>query len=348
MERSPNPAASMSHAVWFTGPEEVAIRDEKMRDPGPAEIRIHALASGISQGTEMLVYRGQVPDDLELDLPTLEGSYAFPIKFGYACVGRVDECGDSVKGFRRGDLVFAHHPHQTDFTVPAELAVPLPSLVDPAVGTLLANVETAMNVLLDANPRIGERVVIFGQGVVGLVVMMLLKQIGNVTVVAVEPSPFRAKVSRELGADMVVENPDDTVRAVEEATGGAGADISIESSGNAMALNIALDCLAFQGTAVVVSWYGSKPVPVQLGGRFHRQRLRVVSSQVGHVDPALQPRWNRSRRLDLATSLLSQLPLASLITDRVPFREAPKAYDQMNRSGDELLQVVLTYGDVDV
>src|SRR5262249_34548632 len=145
---------------------------------GPGDVRVQAIASGISHGTEMLVYRGQVPAELELDLPTLRGAFSFPIKYGYARVGRVVEAGPTVGGLAVGDLVFALHPHQTAYVVPASLAVRLPPDLDPELGVFLANAETAVNVLLDAAPRLGERCVVFGQGVVGLLVLQLLGQAG--------------------------------------------------------------------------------------------------------------------------------------------------------------------------
>src|SRR5688572_28498734 len=154
-----------ARAVWFPAPRAVEIRAEAVPDPGPGEVRVDNLASAISHGTEMLVYRGQVPPDLELDLPTLRGSYQFPIKYGYASVGRVVEVGPDVDGLRPGDVVFVHHPHQSSYVVPATMPIPLPSDIDPVLGVFLANVETALNVVLDAAPRLGERVAIFGQGV---------------------------------------------------------------------------------------------------------------------------------------------------------------------------------------
>src|SRR5947209_16557843 len=135
----------------------------------------------------MLVYRGQVPPDFDLDLPTLRGSFRFPIKYGYATVGQVVEVGEGVQNLRAGDLVFVHHPHQTEFVVPASMPVRLPPELPPEAGVLFANVETAINVMLDAHPRLGERVAVFGQGVVGLLLTQLLRRVGTATVLAVDP-----------------------------------------------------------------------------------------------------------------------------------------------------------------
>ena len=165
-------------AVWLTQPRTLELRREPLPELGPGDVRIEAIASAISHGTEMLVYRGQVPLDLELDLPTLRGSFAFPIKYGYASVGRVVDVGVAVDSLTRGDVVFVHHPHQSSYVVPATMPIALPSGLDPTLGVFLANVETALTIALDAAPRLGERVAIFGQGVVGLLLTQLIRRTG--------------------------------------------------------------------------------------------------------------------------------------------------------------------------
>jgi 2-desacetyl-2-hydroxyethyl bacteriochlorophyllide A dehydrogenase len=335
-------------SLWFPRAGEVELRREPMRVPLPTEVRVRAMVSAISHGTEMLVYHGQIPRDLDLDLPTLQGSFRFPIKYGYASVGRVVEVGEAVKELCVGDLVFALHPHQTEYVVPGSWVVRLPTGLDPESGVFLANVETAVNVLLDAAPRLGERVVIFGQGVVGLVLTQLARRAGANLVIAVEPRPKRQAVARLVGADMVL-SPDEHVREeIHRLTAGVGADIVLEASGSGSALAQALDCTAAEGTIVVCSWYGTKPVTLPLGGAFHRGRLHIVSSQVGAINPALQPRWSRERRLALARDLLPTLQLTSLITHRIPFARAAEAYTLVDRHSEEVLQVILTYESGDV
>jgi 2-desacetyl-2-hydroxyethyl bacteriochlorophyllide A dehydrogenase len=297
-------------------------------------VGIETIASAISHGTEMLVFRGQVPPELELDLPTLRGDFAFPIKYGYACVGRVVEAGGD-SALRPGETVFVLHPHQTRFVVPASLAVPLPDTLDPLLGVFLANCETAVNIVLDAAARVGETVAVFGQGVVGLLVTQLLRRAGVGCLIAVDPIDARRELARRLGADVAL--PPAEAVALE-------ADVSIEVSGNVAALQQAIDCLAFGGTAVVCSWYGTKPVALQLGGAFHRRRPRIVSSQVGSIDAALQPRWSVRRRLELARDLLSELELASLVSHRFAFARAVDAYQLIDQQPEKTVQVVLTYG----
>lgn len=309
----------MAQAVWFTGPERVELRQEALPPIGKGEVRVQAVASGISAGTEMLVYRGQVPPDLPLDLPTLEGSFGFPIKYGYASVGRTES----------GDLVFVHHPHQTEYVVPASAAISLPEQLGER-GVFLANVETAVNVMLDAAPRLGETVLIFGQGVVGLLLTQLAVRVGA-RVFAVEPHDLRQRLAAKLGAQVMF--PDEI----------QDADVVIEASGNPAALNQAVRCVAFGGTLIACSWYGTKPVSLDLGEAFHRRRVRIVSSQVSTIDPSLTGRWSRERRLALARDLLAELELDALITHRFPLDAASQAYDLVARKPEETVQVLFTY-----
>jgi 2-desacetyl-2-hydroxyethyl bacteriochlorophyllide A dehydrogenase len=343
MVGSADPGGS-AHAVWFPRRGAVELRSEPIPDVGPGDVRVRAIVSGLSHGTEMLVFRGQVPAGLALDLPTLRGGFNFPIKYGYANVGRVVETGAGVQDTKRGDLVFALHPHQTEYVLPMALAVPLPADLDPELGVFLANLETAVNVVLDAAPRLGERVLIFGQGVVGLLLTQLVRQAGASRVFVVDPVAVRRELAMQVGADRAFTSDADVAGSVRELTEGVGADLVLEASGNGAALSQALDCVAFQGTIVVCSWYGTKEVRLPLGDAFHRRRLRLVSSQVGTIDPSLQPRWTHARRLQMARDELTRLTLRALITHRVPFEEAARAYRLVDEQAEETVQVVLTYG----
>ena len=331
----------MAGSVWFPRAREVEIRSETVGAPGVGEVRIRALASGLSHGTEMLVFRGQVPANLALDLPTLAGSYGFPIKFGYASVGQVIAVGAGVAGLAPGDRVFVHHPHQQEYLASAAAAVRLPDRLPPELGVFLANCETALNVVLDAHPRLGEEVAVIGQGVVGLLLTQLLN-IAGARVTAVEPIAIRRELAMRCGADEAV-TPDDALARIATRTSGRGADVVIEASGNASALQLAIDAAAFQSTVVVCSWYGTKPVSLDLGSRFHRARLRLVSSQVSELDPALAPRWDRQRRREVSLSLLGELLLGPLITHRIPFARASEAYELVDQRPEETVQVILTY-----
>jgi 2-desacetyl-2-hydroxyethyl bacteriochlorophyllide A dehydrogenase len=323
-------------SIWFASPHRVELREEALPAVGPRDVRVEAIASAISHGTELLVFRGQVPEGLELDLPTLDGSFAFPIKYGYASVGRVVESGSEVPLPSPGELVFVHHPHQAAYVVPAEMAIRLPSSLDPMRGVFLANVETATNVVLDAAPRFRERVVVFGQGTVGLLITQLLRRTGVARITVVDPVARRRDLARRVGADEALASGD--------ALDGADLDLAIEASGHPAALDTALRSVAFGGTVIVCSWYGTKPVSVTLGGPFHRRRLRIISSQVSTIDGALQPRWSRQRRLEVARDLLPELELTSLISHRFPIARAAEAYALLDARPEDTVQVVLTYG----
>jgi 2-desacetyl-2-hydroxyethyl bacteriochlorophyllide A dehydrogenase len=337
------PASISARALWLTASRTAEFRDEPVPPPGPGEVRIRTIASAFSQGTELLVYRGDVPPDLPLDLPTLAGSFAFPIKYGYATVGRVVDAGNGVEEFAPGDLVFVHHPHQSAYVVPATMPVRLPPDLDPLCGLFVANLETAINVLLDTPLHLGETVIIFGQGTVGLLIAQLLKRAGAGCVLAVDPMERRRDVARRIGVDQVLPPSEDLPTQVRMLTAGRGADIVVEASGAAAALQAAIDSLAIEGTVIAVSWYGVKPVTLALGGHFHRGRVRLRSSQVGRINPDLAPRWDRDRRLALAVDLLSELRLTELISHRIPFHQAPDAYRLVDEHPDQTLQVVLLY-----
>src|SRR5215210_8087533 len=327
-----------ARALWFTASRAAELRPEIVSPPGPSEGRIRTVVSALSSGTEMLVYRGEVPPNLALDLPTLEGSFAFPIKYGYAAVGRVLDSGRAVEQLVPGDLVFVHHPHQDFFTVSAGLPVRLPESLSPERALFAANLETALNVVHDAPLRLGETALVFGAGVVGLLVAQLLRMAGARHVLVVEPLASRRKLALAVGADEALETGEDLKERVFEATGGRGADVAVEASGAGAALRAATE---------VAAWEGAKPVTLNLGGRFHRERIRVRSSQVGRVNPELAPRWDRTRRTKAVLGLLEEprLQLESLISHRFAFSEAPLAYRLVDERPSETAQVILTYNE---
>lgn len=342
----PSAAPANARALWFAARRLAELRPEEAPAPGPGEARIRTALSAVSHGTEMLVYRGEVPEDLPLDLPTFAGHFSFPIKHGYAAAGRVLDIGPGVRGLAPGDAVFVHHPHQDLLTVPADLPVRLPSTLDPARAVFFANAETALNVVHDTPSRLGETALVFGQGVVGLLVTWLLKASG-LAVQAVEPAPERRKLALKMGADAAFSPGEDLRERVLGATGGRGADVAVEASGSGEALAAAVGCVADEGTVVAASWYGTKQVSLDLGGRFHRGRVKIRSSQVGRIPPELSARWDRARRARTVISLLEDpgLPLGALISHRVPFARAPEAYRMLDERPGGVVQIVFDYGE---
>lgn len=340
-----HPPEQKARALWFTGPRAAEIRPETVPPTGPGEVRVRAIASAVSAGTEMLVYRGEVPPELPLDLPTLRGSYAFPITYGYASVGRVLDTGPDVVDLAPGDLVFALHPHQDVFVAPVEMTVRLPNGLDPLLGLFVANLETAVGVVHDTPLHLGETALVFGQGVVGSLVTRLLKLAGARRVLAVDPVENRRKLALDAGADAAFEPGEELEARVRAATGGRGADVVVEASGSGAALRDAMSCVGDEGTVVVASWYGTKPVSLPLGGSFHRGRMKLRSSQVGRLNPELGPRWDRARRMGVVLDLLPRLRLLDLITHRIPFERAPEAYRLLDERPEDAVQVIFTYGE---
>jgi len=336
-------ATAVAEAVWFGGPQRVEIREESVPAVGPDHVRIRNVVSGLSAGSELLVYRGEVPSELQPDLPTIGGDFGFPVKFGYASVGTVVERGSRVELPAVDDLVFVHHPHQTEFVVPADATTRLPADLPPEVGVFSANLETAVTVTLDAHPRLGEAVLVVGQGVVGLLVTMLLQRVGARPIVTVDLHERRREASASAGADHVLDANVDLVGTLRQLTGGRGVDLAVEASGSPAALQSCIEAAAFTGTVIVASWYGTREASLALGGTFHRRRVRVVSSQVSTLDPSITPRWDRRRRTALVSELLQELPLSKMISHRLPFADAASAYELLDRAPGECLQVVLDY-----
>ena len=327
-----------AQAVRFVAPYQVRLEEVSVADPGPGELLVRARYSGISGGTEMLAYRGEVDPRLPLDEPlgTLGGSFTYPFSYGYAVVGKVEASGGRLS---EGSLVFSFHPHQDLFVVDEADVVPLDGQ-DHRLAALLPLVETGLQVSLDAGPRLEEDVVVLGLGCVGILAGALLARAGA-RVTASDPQAGRREVAGEFGLASVP--PDDLGETVAEATEGRGATLVVEASGNPAALAEGLGLLGHEGTALVCSWYGTKTVPLPLGAEFHRRRLVIRSSQVSTIPSELSARWDRSRRRQAALALLSELPIAALATHEFPFESAPDAYAAVARPDPGLIHAALRY-----
>ena len=327
-----------ARAVHFVAPRRVALREVEVPDPPEGHILVATEWSGISSGTELLAYRGEVDPDLPLEetLGALAGTFAYPFRYGYSAVGRVVR---PATPFQEGQRVFAFHPHQDRFVADAREVVPVDDL-DPRAATLYPMVETALQVSLDAAPRLGETVVVVGLGAVGILVAALLTRTGAV-VLGSEPEPARRAAAGAFGVRAL--DPDDVSEAVAAETSGRGTDLVVEASGNPGALASSLGLLAHEGTALVCSWYGTKPVSLPLGAEFHRRRLALRSTQVSTLPAALTARWDRRRRAELAWRLASGLPLSVLATHAFPFEQAAEAYACADRKDDGLMHAALRY-----
>lgn len=328
-------------ALWFDAPRTAVLRRQPVRRPGPGEIQVAATVSLVSPGTEMQVYRGDVSPDIPLGLETCEGSFAFPVKYAYQVVGEVIEAGEGVP-LAPGAQVFCRHPHQDVFTIRHDprLVVELPTGTDPVVAAFTQLADVALNALLDVPVRIGDHVVVFGFGIVGQFCALLARRTAH-TVVVVDPSAARRARARDLGFEVVL-GPDEAARVVHELTG-TGADIAFEASGAPAALQQALGVVGPEGTTVVVSYYGSRPVTLTLSPEFHFGRQHLVSSQVGRVPPQLQARWDRTRRTLTTLALLRSLPVAQMVSHEVPFADAPRAYELLDAGPEDVYGVLLRY-----
>ncbi|MFO7831243.1 MAG: zinc-binding dehydrogenase [Desulfuromonadaceae bacterium] len=338
--------------LWFTAPYALEFREVELPEPEPDEILVRTLCSGISAGTEMLAYRGQLPADQALDatIDTLDNqSTTYPFQYGYANVGRVEAAGDKVDSSMLGKNIFALQPHATHYITKADAVVELPAGMKPQAGIFLANMETAVNIVLDARPMLGDHIAILGQGIVGLLVTGILSRFPLAASYALERMPLRRSRALELGAEEVID-PDcaedmASLNTSLSETPGQGADLVIELTGSPAALNMAVDYCAYTGRIIVGSWYGNKPVTLDLGGRFHRERIHIVSSQVSRIDPELCGRWDRERRFTTALDLIEQIKPEQLITHKIEFSSAPEAYTLLDRNPETALQTVLTYPD---
>jgi threonine dehydrogenase-like Zn-dependent dehydrogenase len=317
-------ATSPARALFHTAPRCVVIREVPPPRAAAGEVLVRTRCSGISGGTERLVYRGEVPADLALDdtIDALGGTFSYPFAYGYACVGEVAESGQAV---------FAFHPHQDVFAARADDLIPLPA-IDPAAATLFPLVETALQVTLDAGSGYRDRVIVLGAGVLGLLTSLLLQRSGWRPLLA-EPHGWRREVASSLGATAVA--PEELAES--------DVPLVIDASGNPAAPALALNMLAHEGTLLVASWFGTKPVPLPLGGAFHRRRLIIRSTQVSTVPARLSGTWTRSRRQRETVELLAELPLAQLCTHVFAFGDAAEAFRAVDEGRPGLMHAVLDY-----
>ncbi len=299
-------------AFWTLAPGRGALCQQEVPEPAAGDVRVRALASGISRGTESLVFRGGVPEDLHFIMrcPFQEGEFPGPVKYGYALVGIADYGPSNLLGRR----VFSLHPHQDVAVVPVEGCRPVPDDVSDDRAVLAANMETALNILWDGGAAPGQRIAVVGGGVVGALAAYLAARMPGADVTLIDIDPARAAIADRLGAGFV--SPD-------QAEGSC--DLVIHASATSDGLATALRLAGTEATLVEASWYGDRPVTVPLGSTFHPGRLRIISSQVGMVAPAFRPRWTQTRRLDKALSLLGDPVLDCLLGPRIAFADLPAA-----------------------
>ncbi len=335
--------------IYFTAPRQVELREEALPSPGADEVLVETLCSAISAGTEMLVYRGQFPRGVDA-VDSISSGLRYPTPYGYACVGRVKDVGKMVNGEWRDRLVFSFQPHTSHFITTPDSLLPIPDSLSPETACFLPNMETAVNLVQDAAPILGERVLVLGQGVVGLLTAALLREFPLDVLVTADSYPLRRRASLELGltasldstaADFCGTALSHCHRAPTPQRGGF--DLTFELSGNPAALDAAVAVTAFSGRIVIGSWYGEKRAPIDLGGAFHRSRLKLISSQVSTIAPELSARWDKSRRFAVAWEALKRVRPEKWITQHYGIEQAADAYKLLDESPQETIQLVLIY-----
>ncbi len=321
-----------ARSFWVTGPGQGDIRSQALPALAAGQVRVRSLFSGISRGSESLVFQGRVPGDQHLDMraPWQEGDFPAPVKYGYSNVGLVEEGSERLCG----QPVFCLYPHQDLYQVPESAVLPLPEGLPPRRAVLAANLETAINGLWDAAPRLGEGIAVVGGGTLGCLTAYLAAKMPGSRVQLIDVNPDRAAVASQLG-----------VRFALPAAAKGDVDLAIHASGDPSGLATALNLAAFEARIVELSWYGDRTVSLALGRTFHSRRLQLISSQVGAVSPHARPRWSTRQRLSLALSLLDDPALECLTSDDSPFSDLPQTMARLATEATDALCHVVVYGD---
>ncbi|MEZ4516703.1 MAG: zinc-binding alcohol dehydrogenase [Chloroflexota bacterium] len=307
------------------------------------------MLSGVSAGSELLIYRGQAPAGMAVDetIDSLAGQFNI-LKYGYASVGRVIDGGSAASREWLGRHVFAFNPHESHITAKPSDVLVLPDNMTPETAVFLPNMETAVSLIMDGRPVIGEQVAVLGQGIVGLLTVALLAEFPLSSLVTFDTYPLRREWSRTLGANTSLNpiDPDVVEQGLAALSGDRsymGADLVYELSGNPAALDLAVSLTGYNGRIVVGSWYGNKTATLDLGGRFHRSHMQLISTQVSHMAPQWLGRWTKDRRMDVAMEMLRRIHPERLITHRLPIDQAVEGYRQLDQVPDDTLQMVFTY-----
>jgi threonine dehydrogenase-like Zn-dependent dehydrogenase len=329
MDREP-PHDTVTRALWYSAPGQAAIRTEPAPMPGPGEVLVRTRYSALSRGTESLVFQGAVPEGEHerMRAPFQAGAFPFPVKYGYSAAGQVIAGPDDLLGRD----VFALHPHQSLFAVPAESALPLPPDLPPRRAVLAANMETALNAVWDGPVPPGGRIAVVGAGVLGSLVAYLSGRVPGTTVTLVDVRPERTSIAAALGVSFAApaDMPHDC-------------DLVFHASASADGLASAIAAAGDEATVVELSWYGTHAITVPLGGAFHSRRLRLAASQVGRVAPAMRARWPHRRRLAAAIALLADPRLDVLLEPDIAFNDLPQRLPGLLSPGGAALCQVIAY-----
>jgi 2-desacetyl-2-hydroxyethyl bacteriochlorophyllide A dehydrogenase len=326
--------------IWFTGTQKIELRQQNIGIQEAHQVLVQTEYSAISAGTEMLVYRNQIPDDLSLDssIPELQKNANYPLQYGYASVGEIIGIGSSVDHDWLGQRVFAFQPHASHFVCNTDALIKVPVDISADNAIFLANMETAVNLVQDGNPQIGENVVVFGLGIVGLLLNSLLSRFPLAELYGVDRIATRRELAKKSGAQTVL-HPDE----INQLKLNQGADLIYEVTGSPLALNQAIDLSGFASRIVIGSWYGNKSAAIELGGKAHRNRLQIITSQVSSIAPTLSGRWNKNRRFELAWEMIRQIQPAHWISHKSNITDCETIYQILDQQPAEVLQAVFYY-----
>lgn len=329
-------------ALLHVAERRVECAEVALRPPGPGEVTVRSVCSAISPGTEGMIYAGAFPRDAPLDasIAELSGRFAYPFAYGYALVGVVEAIGPEVDPEWRGATVFVFHPHQDRIVVPAARCERVPPEIPTEAALFLPQVETALGLAMDAAPLVGERAVVFGLGVVGLLTARLLCEFPLACLVAAEPLGWRREQAQRWG---IAETLDPSAAEGRARIAALDADLALELSGDMAALDLAIEAVGFDGRVVVGSWYGRRAAPLDLGDRFHRNRVRLLASQVSRLAPVLTGRWDKRRRMALAWRTLERLAPQRLATRLFPLDQCQAAFETLAERPEGLMQIGFRY-----
>jgi len=335
--------------VIFTAPRQVELREESLPALGADDVLVETVCSAISAGTEMLVYRGQFPHVIDSH-DKFSSDLNYPLAYGYACVGVIKDIGKNVDKSYLDKFVFGFQPHTSAFICNPSDLIFAPASLPAEACALLPNMETAVNLIQDAVPILGERVLVLGQGVIGLLVASLLKEFPLASLVTSDCYELRRNASLAIGSnesfdpEFVSNNKIlDSNNTTRQSAYAQNFDLTFELSGSPSALNDAIAMTAFSGRIVVGSWYGEKKAQIDLGSTFHRSRIKLISSQVSSIAPELSGRWDKARRFEVAWEALKRIQPQKWITHRFPIEEADKAYELLDKNPQETIQVIFEY-----
>ena len=343
----------------FQQPGQVEVQEGPIPEPSSGELLVRTAYSAVSPGTERLVYEGRLPEAVQLDasISALQKEGRYPLPYGYACAGTVVAQGEEVEGRWDGTSVFCFHPHASHFTIAPNDVIRLPESLSLRDASLIPSTETAINLVMDGRPMIGEKVLVLGQGVIGLLTTLLLSDHPLRLLLTCDASQSRRERSEQVGADRSVA-PADQERgesifsvagvehsdAMEAGQAYEGVDLCYELTGDPSVMNTAIQSTGYRGRIVVGSWYGTKQSDLALGGRFHRSRIQIQSSQVSSIDPGLRGRWSKGRRMQEVIRILEGRNVTQALgAETYSITKAPTIYERLSTQADRLLQPIFSY-----